>query len=89
VFKTKKIDGKQLHKAAEALELERAMADSVTEMPVTTLYQTTMQDDKGEDKAKDNILELTKAKVIALLSSKCKGQGDGSAIYAEVLGPVS
>jgi hypothetical protein len=49
VFKIKKIDGKQLREAAEALELERATVESVTEMPVIMSYQTTMQDDEGED----------------------------------------
>jgi hypothetical protein len=69
-FKMKNIDGKQLHKAVEALELERAMADSVTETPVTMPYQTTTQDDEGEDKVKDKISEV---KAIAPSSSKCNG----------------
>jgi hypothetical protein len=41
----KKIDRKQLHKAVEALELERAMDDNVTEM-VRTPYLTTIQDNE-------------------------------------------
>jgi hypothetical protein len=32
----KKIDGKQLQEAAEALELEKVMAESVTETPAIT-----------------------------------------------------
>jgi hypothetical protein len=68
-LKTKKIDGKQLHKAAEALELERATVDSVTETPATMPYRTTMQDDEGED----NILESMNVKVIVPSSSKHKG----------------
>jgi hypothetical protein len=38
-FKSKKIDSKQLRKAAEALELERVTMESVVETPVTTPYQ--------------------------------------------------
>jgi hypothetical protein len=52
-------------------------------------YQTTMQDDEGEDEVEEEILELTKVKAIAPSSSKRKGRGDGSAIYAEVVGLVS
>jgi hypothetical protein len=37
-FNMKKINGKQLCKAVEALELERVTVDSVAEMPATTPY---------------------------------------------------
>jgi hypothetical protein len=85
----KKIDGKQLCKAVEVLELERVTMESVAETPATTQYQTTTQDDEGEDEVEVNIPESTKVKAIAPSSSKCKGQGDGSAMYADVSGPVS
>jgi hypothetical protein len=71
--KTKKINGKQLRKAAEALELERATVESVAEMLVTMLYQTTTQDDEGEDEIEDKVPELMRVKAIVLSSSKCKG----------------
>jgi hypothetical protein len=73
----------------EVLELERATVESVTETPATTPYQTMMQDDEGEDEVEVEILESMKVKVIMPSSSKHKGRGDGSTIYAEVSGPVS
>jgi hypothetical protein len=87
-FKSKKIDSKQLRKAAEALELERVTMESVAETPATTPYQTMTQDNKGEDKVEDDIPESTKVKVITPSSSKRKGRGDGSTIYAKVSGLV-
>jgi hypothetical protein len=62
---------------------------SVAETPAMMPYQTTMQDDEGEDKVKEEVPESTRVKAITPSSSKCKGQGDGSAVYAEVSGPVS
>jgi hypothetical protein len=85
----KKINGKRLCEAAEALKLERAMVESVAEMLATTPYQTTMQDNEGKDEVEDEVPELMKVEAIAPSSSKHKGQGDGSAVYAEVSGPVS
>jgi hypothetical protein len=53
-------------------------------------YQTTTQDDKGEDEVEDDIPELIKTKAISLpLSSKCKGRKDRSAMYSEGSGPMS
>jgi hypothetical protein len=89
VFKMKKIDGKQLCEAVETLEPERVMVESVAEMPATMPYQTTTQDDKRKDEGEEEVPESTKVKVIMPSSSKHKGQGDGSAIYAEVLSLVS
>jgi hypothetical protein len=88
-FKTKKIDGKQLREAVEALELEQVTVKSVAETPATTPYQTTMQDDEGEDEIEEEVLELKRVKAIAPSSSKHKGQGDESTVYAEASGPVS
>jgi hypothetical protein len=72
-FKMKKIDGKQLRKAVEALELEQATIESVAETLETMPYQTIMQNDEGEDEVEDQVLELMKVKVIAPSSSKHKG----------------
>jgi hypothetical protein len=88
-FKMKKINRKQLCEAAEALELERVTVESDVEMPVTTPYQTMTQDDEGEDEIEEEVPKLTKVKAITPSSSKHKGRGDGSAVYAEVLGLVS
>jgi hypothetical protein len=72
-FKMMKIDGKQLREAAEALELERETVESVSETPATMPYQTTMQDNEGEDEIQDKVPESMRVKAITPLSSKRKG----------------
>jgi hypothetical protein len=72
-LRSKKIDGKQLRKAVEALELERATVECVAEMPATTPYQTMMQDNEGKDEVEDEIPESTNVKVITPSLSKRKG----------------
>jgi hypothetical protein len=71
------------------LELEWVTVASVAETPATTPYQTTTQDDEGEDEVEEEVPESMKVKAVVPSSSKCKGRGDGSVVYAEVSGLVS